>query len=155
VDTLLGRLPAITAQCHTILSFNLKEAWQMGDVFGGEFSGKKDPTSVAGLATFLRERIEVDRVVIHPNDGAACASASGTVYVPGPVCRKPLISTGAGDNFGAGCLSGAMLGLDDIGILLCGVCSSGYFVRTGESPSLEQIGQLIDLWSAGSLPERL
>lgn len=155
LDGLLEDLPAITAQCHTILSFNLKEAWQMGAYFGGDFSGQKSPESVAELASFLKERIDADRIVIHPNDGAACASADGTVYVPGPVVKTPLISTGAGDNFGAGCLSASMLGLDDLGMLLCGVCSSGYFVRTGETPSFKQICSLIELWQSGELPERL
>jgi hypothetical protein len=155
LDRLLLDLPAITEQCHTLLSFNLKEAWQMGAYFGGDYSGQKSAESVAELATFLRARIDVDRIIIHPNDGAACASASGTVYLPGPVVKKPLISTGAGDNFGAGCLSGTLLGLDDLGILLCGVCSSGYFVRTGESPTFQQIVSLVELWQTGKLPERL
>jgi hypothetical protein len=155
IDQLLRLLPAITAQCHTLLSFNLKEAWQMADVFGGEFSGKRDPESVAELANYLKAKIDVDRIVIHPNDGAACASEQGTVYLPGPTCQKPLISTGAGDAFGAGCLSGALLGLSDAGILLCGVCASGHFVRSGESPAFKQIVQLIEMWCEGSLPERL
>ncbi|MFP4070034.1 MAG: hypothetical protein ACLFVC_07620 [Opitutales bacterium] len=155
VEQLLQDLPGITRQCHTLLSLNLKEAWQMGAVFDGDFSGKKDPDSVAALAAFLKQHIEVDRIIIHPNDGAACASANGTVYIPGPLCKKPLISTGAGDNFGAGCLGGALLGLDDLGILLCGVCASGYFVRSGESPSFQQIHEFLDLWQRGPLPHRL
>ncbi len=151
---LLKMLPTITEQCHSILSFNLKEAWQMGAYLGFDFNGKKDPDSVAQLASRLKDRIEVDRIVIHPNDGAACASEAGTVYLPGPVCNKPLISTGAGDNFGAGCLSAAMLGLDDLGMLLTGVCASGWFVRSGETPTFKQIGELLKLWQQGPLPER-
>ena len=70
-NDLLERLPAITRQCQTLLSFNLKEAWQMAEVFGGAYHGRKDADSVAELAGFLRSRIAVDRVIIHPNDGAA------------------------------------------------------------------------------------
>ena len=155
VENLLQRLPRITAQCHTLLSFNLKEAWQMAAVFGGEFAGRKDPAAVADLAAFLKARIEVDRIIIHPNDGAACASEAGCVYLPGPVVQKPLISTGAGDHFGAGCLAGQLLGLDDLGLLLCGVTTSGYYVRSGRSPSFAQLAELIGQWQAGTLPERL
>jgi len=155
LECLLADLPAITEQCHTILSLNLKEGWQMGAYFGGDYAGQKSPESVAELATFLKQRIQADRIVIHPNDGAVCASATGTVYLAGPVVKSPLISTGAGDNFGAGCLSGTLLGLDDLGMLLCGVCSSGYFVRTGQTPSFAQICSLIELWQSGELPERL
>jgi len=152
---LLARMPAITRQCNTILSFNLKEAWQMGEVFGGAFHGRKDADAVAELAAFLRARIDVDRVIIHPNDGSACASAVGTVYVPGPYCNEPLISTGAGDNFGAGCLSGALQGLDDTGILVAGNCASGHFVRSGRSASFADMAKLLDAWAAGTLGERL
>jgi len=154
-EALLARLPAITRQCQTLLSFNLKEAWQMAEVFGGAFLGRKDVDTVVELATFLRAYIAVDRVIVHPNDGAACASAGGTVYVPGPHCREPLISTGAGDNFGAGCLSAALKGLDDAGIVLAGNCASGHFVRSGRSSSFADMAKLLDAWGGGTLGERL
>jgi hypothetical protein len=152
---LLQRLPEITEQCHTLLSFNLKEAWQMADSFGGDFHGKKEPQAVADLAVFLREHIDVDRIIIHPNDGAACASANECVYLPGPYCQKPLISTGAGDNFGAGCLAACLEDLDNLGILLAGVCASGHYVRTGNSASFEDMATLLDHWLKGEVPERL
>jgi hypothetical protein len=155
MDDLLARMEPITRQCRTLLSFNLKEAWQMGEVLGADYHGQKDAGSVVELAAFLRARIVVDRVIVHPNDGAACASATGTVYLPGPYCREPLISTGAGDNFGAGCLAAAMTGLDDAGIVLAGNCASGHFVRSGRSASFEDMAKLIDAWTAGSLGERL
>jgi len=154
-NDLLERLPAITRQCQTLLSFNLKEAWQMGEVFGGAYHGRKDADSVAELAAFLRSRIAVDRIIIHPNDGAACASASGAVYVPGPFCREPLISTGAGDNFGAGCLAAAIKGFGDAEILLAGNCASGHFVRSGRSASFVDMVKLLDAWANGTLRERL
>jgi len=145
----------ITGQCETILSFNLKEAWQMAEVFGGAFKGEKDPAKIAGLAGFLKNNITVDRIVIHPNDGAACAGPDGPVYVPGPFCESPLISTGAGDTFGAGVLSARLLGLSDAAAVLTGACASGYYVRTGNFPSAKQILELADRWTTGELPERL
>jgi hypothetical protein len=154
-EKLLELLPKITEQCHTLLSFNLKEAWQMADSFEGDFHGKKEPASVAELAHFLKQNIEVDRIIIHPNDGAACASADDCTYVPGPYCAKPLISTGAGDNFGAGCIAACLEGLDNTGILLAGVCASGHFVRSGNSASFGDMAKLIDRWGQGKLPERL
>lgn len=155
LEDLLRRLEGITAQFTTMLSFNLKEAWQMGAFFGEDFSGKKDPDSVARLATLLKSKTDVDRIIIHPNDGAACASADGTVYVPGPYCQEPLISTGAGDNFGAGCLAAALRGLDDAGILLAGNLASGHYVRSGRSATFEAMLGMLDAWEAGILGERL
>ncbi len=152
---LLDRLPEITEQCHTLLSFNLKEAWQMGAHLGKDLSGQKTPEAVAELAAFLHENIRTDRIIIHPNSGAACASDTGTVYVPGPFCKEPLISTGAGDNFGAGCLTAALLGLDDTATVLLGNCASGYFVRSGKTPDLKGLDHFLELWSGNNLPERL
>lgn len=154
-EDLLGRMEPITRQCQTMLSFNLKEAWQMGEVFGAAYHGRRDADAVAELAALLRSHIAVDRVIIHPNDGAACASGAGTVYVPGPYCREPLISVGAGDNFGAGCLAAALRGFDDAGLLLAGNCASGHFVRSGRSASFRDMTMLLDAWAAGTLGERL
>jgi len=154
-EDLLARMEPITRQCQTMLSFNLKEAWQMAEVFGGAYHGRKDADAVTELATFLRARIAVDRVIVHPNDGAACASADHTVYVPGPYCREPFISTGAGDNFGAGCLAAALNGFDNAGILLAGNCASGHFVRSGRSASFAAMVQMLDGWALGTLAERL
>jgi sugar/nucleoside kinase (ribokinase family) len=110
---------------------------------------------VAELTTYLKAHLAVDRVVVHPNNGAACASAGGTVYVPGPYCSDPLISTGAGDNFGAGCLAAALQCMDDAGIVLAGNCASGHFVRSGRSATFADMSKLLDAWAAGTLGERL
>jgi hypothetical protein len=152
---LLELVAQITEQCHSMLSFNLKEAWQMAATLGGDFHGQKAPESVVACAAYLQERIDADRIIIHPNDGAACASPRGSVYIPGPYCASPLISTGAGDNFGAGCLAAALLGLDDAALLLAGVCASGYFVRSGRSASWASIIELHRAWAEGRLAERL
>ncbi len=155
ITELIETLSLITNQTTTMLSFNLKEAWEMGEFLGGEFRGKKAPEDVTKLASFIKEKIDVDKVIIHPNDGAICAGEEGTVYVPGPYCKEPLISTGAGDNFGAGCLAASLKGLDDTGIILTGVCASGHFVRSGNSPSLKEMSSLLKNWQSGKLPERL
>lgn len=155
IDDVLSRVEAITRQCNSVLSLNLKEARQMSEHIGDKPLGNKDPESIAELAVSLQSQIAVDRVIIHRHDGAACASALGSVYVAGPYCREPLISTGAGDNFGAGCLSGALMGLDDAGIILAGVCAGGYFVRSGRSASFADMAKLLAAWADGSLGDRL
>jgi hypothetical protein len=155
VRGLVASLGRITAQCRTVLSFNLKEAWQMAALFGESFAGRKAPEDVLALARLLRGNLDVDWVVVHPNDGAACASGRRAAYIPGPYCREPLISTGAGDHFGAGVLAAVLRGEDEVGTLLCGVLASGWFVRSGQSPSLAQISRLAELWLAGGPPERL
>lgn len=152
---LVAMLGRITSQCRTMLSFNLKEAWQMADLFGPPYHGRKAPEDVLALTVDLRRHLDVDWVIVHPNDGAACAGPENAVYVPGPFCRQPLISTGAGDHFGAGALGAALRGEDELGMVLVGALTSGYFVRSGRSPSLEQVSEIAQLWVDGALPERL
>jgi hypothetical protein len=41
--------------------------------------------------------------------------------------------------------------LDDSGVALAGNCASGYFVRTGQSPSFKAMAKLLDAWNAGTL----
>lgn len=154
-EDLLARLPAITRQCTTMLSFNLKEAWQMGEVLGWNYQGKRKAEEVVELCGLLRSRIAVDRVIVHPNDGAVCASMDGAVYMAGPYCSAPFISTGAGDNFGAGCLAAALRGLDDTGIILAGNSASGHFVRSGRTPTFAAMLDFLRTWSTGGLGDRL
>jgi sugar/nucleoside kinase (ribokinase family) len=59
--------------------------------------------------------------------------------VDGPFVAKPLISTGAGDHFNAGFCLGAMLGCEPAMCLQIGVATSGYYVRTARSPSIENL----------------
>lgn len=152
---LLQRVARITKTCHTLLSMNLKEAWQMAESFDRDYHGKKDPADVVELAEFLQDNIAVDRLIVHPNKGAAIASADGAHWVSGPYCADPLVSTGAGDHFGAGCLLGAAMGLDDFSLILLGVATSGYYVRSGRSPALDDLADFVDQWTEGTIPDRL
>jgi hypothetical protein len=155
----IAQLPAlfesITAHCTSVLSLNLKEAWQLADLRGGGFHGRKSAVDVAALTSYLRQNFAIDRVVVHPNDGAACASQAGCVYIPGPFCREPLISIGAGDHFGGGSLAAQLCGFDDLELLLMGCCCSGFFVRSGRAPTISEIGDFASRWTGGQLPERL
>jgi hypothetical protein len=40
-------------------------------------------------------------------------------------------------------------------MVLIGALTSGYFVRSGLSPSLEQVSELARRWVAGDLPDRI
>ena len=56
------------------------------------------PDTEAGLREMtaaIRTKLTVATVVVHPRECAACATADGTWWVPGPVAEHPLITTGA------------------------------------------------------------
>jgi sugar/nucleoside kinase (ribokinase family) len=66
--------------------------------------------------------------------------------VPGPFVEQPLISTGAGDHFNAGFVTGQLLGLTPESCLALGVSTSGHYVRTAESPSLATLETFLANW---------
>lgn len=127
------------------LGLNLKEAQQVAAALGAP-SPDEGEASLRSAAGALRTALGIDTVVIHPRASAACASANGTAWVPGPYIEKPLITTGAGDHFNAGFSSGQLLGLDPEACLTLGVCTSGHYVRTGESPTLAQLESFLANW---------
>jgi hypothetical protein len=127
------------------LGLNLKEAQQVATALGLTPPGR-DEASLRAAAAAIRAQTAVTTVVVHPTESAACANAAGTAWVPGPFTEKPLITTGAGDHFNAGFATGQVLGLDPEGCLAVGVCTSGHYVRTGESPSLDKIETFLANW---------
>jgi sugar/nucleoside kinase (ribokinase family) len=86
-------------------------------------------------------------VVVHPVDCAACATPEGTAFASGPLCEDPKITTGAGDHFNSGFVTGRLIGLSPEAALTLAVATSGHYVRTAESPTLDDLAKFIRSWS--------
>ncbi len=127
------------------LGLNLKEAQQVAAALRLPPTSE-DEAGLCAMAAEIRTRLAVATVVIHPRESAACATAAGTAWVPGPYAERPLITTGAGDHFNAGFTTGQMLGLEPEACLTLGVSFSGHYVRTAESPSLEAAETFLANW---------
>jgi sugar/nucleoside kinase (ribokinase family) len=138
----LGALGRFQEQVDVILGLNLKEALEVSDVLG--LPPETDPeASIEPIAAAIRQALDVGCVVIHPRRAAAAATASETVRFAGPFVQHPMISTGAGDHFNAGFCLGRILGLGLEESLCAGVSCSGYYVRTAQSPSAEQLAEFV------------
>jgi len=83
---------------------------------------------------------------VHPTHDAACATPEGTAYVKGPFCEKPKITTGAGDHFNSGFVTGRLIGLSPVAALTLAAATSGFYVRTAVSPSLDELAEFIANW---------
>jgi hypothetical protein len=128
-----------------ILGLNEKEAYEIASVLGLD-SSPRDWKGLSELALQIHQRVPVETLVIHPVTYALAVSRGEVSVVAGAVCRRPKITTGAGDHFNSGFCLGKLLGLDNAASLLCGVSTSGHYVRTAESPTVHQLIQLMEDW---------
>jgi sugar/nucleoside kinase (ribokinase family) len=127
------------------LGLNLREAQQVFSVLGlGQET--EDEKGLRAMARQIRQKLGVTTVVVHPKESAACATRDDTWWVPGPYAERPLITTGAGDHFNAGFVTGQLLGLSPEACLGLGVCTSGFYVRSARSPSLGDLESFLAQW---------
>lgn len=127
------------------LGLNLKEAQQVWAALDYPII-KEDEAGLRKMSADIRARLGLSVVVVHPKESAACATAEGTAWIPGPYTAKPLITTGAGDHFNAGFSNAQLLGLSPEACLTVGVCTSGHYVRTGRSPTLSDLTTFLQTW---------
>jgi sugar/nucleoside kinase (ribokinase family) len=104
------------------------------------------PANLQVMAARIRETLKIDTLVVHPTADAACATPEGTAYVKGPFCNQPKITTGAGDHFNSGFATGRLIGLSPTAALTLAVATSGFYVRTAVSPSLDELADFIATW---------
>jgi hypothetical protein len=138
----LALLTRFQQQIGVVLGLNLKEACEVAQVLG--LAPRADPEgSVVELAADIRSILQIACVVVHPRRSAAAATEHGAAWFAGPFIERPLISTGAGDHFNAGFCLGRMLGLGVEECLCAGVATSGYYVRTAQSPTAAQLADFV------------
>ena len=95
------------------------------------------------LAEKIQKKSGLQEIVIHATAYACAANARGKWRVEGPYTPKPFITTGAGDNFNAGYCNALLYGLSTEECLRSGVATSGYYVRTGKSPSMTELASFL------------
>ena len=126
----------------TYLGLNENESFEIGRVLGypGAIQG---PAAVESVADYILHKLGITAVVVHPRAYAVSASADGVSSVAGPLVGKPAISTGGGDHFNAGFCIGKLMGADNDIALQLGVGTSGYYVRTGNTPNSRELAAFL------------
>lgn len=128
-----------------ILGLNEKEAIEIGRVLG--LPTPADTwEGLTQLSIAIQLRLAIDTLVVHPVSFALAVSRGQAAVVAGPTCQKPKITTGAGDHFNSGFCLGKLLGFDNATAVLCGVSTSGHYVRTAESPQVADLVHLMRHW---------
>ena len=137
---ILGRFQR---EVDVVLGLNLKESAEIAEVLHLPPPGESDE-SIEAAARAIRSALGLSCVVIHPRRSAHAATATESATFHGPFIEQIRISTGAGDHFNAGFCLGRVLGLSLVESLCAGVATSGYYVRTAESPTLDALTTFID-----------
>lgn len=146
---MIDLLKTFNTHFRVILGLNKKEAYDIGGVLHlFEAQALKSMTvSLQDLNQALYRYAGIYGIVIHPVD-QSCTVINGTFYHDyGPFCAKPKLTTGAGDNFNSGYVLGLLLGLDPQQALLCGMATSGFYVRNARSPKYSELIQFVIDWA--------
>ena len=139
LEDALTLLTAFQKHAGVVLGLNANEAKRVARLLGlGEFTNNRP------LARAVRDKLGYTAVVIHTRQGAAGVTDTDTAAVDGPFVRRPVVTTGAGDHFNAGCALGLSLGLELDECLCCGVAVGGYYVSRATSPTLGQLADFVD-----------
>jgi sugar/nucleoside kinase (ribokinase family) len=141
----LELIAAFEKYFEVILGLNEKEAFAVGDVLGVNTSNR-NRDGLATVASEIQKRAGVGTLVVHPVTYAVATSGDSVASVDGPFVEKPLITTGAGDHFNSGFCLGKLLGFDNPTSVLCGVSASGHYVRSGQSPTVEDLAAMMRAW---------
>jgi sugar/nucleoside kinase (ribokinase family) len=143
IATVTGIITAMQEVADVTFGMNEKESIQVAEVVLGE-----NPTDLADRAEGLRQKLDIEMVVIHPTHRAAVATRSeGSSLIDGPFTPSPQLTTGAGDNFNAGFCVGMLSQLSAEGCLISGVCTSGFYVRKAHSAKREELVDFMRRWA--------
>jgi hypothetical protein len=149
IARVLGRIRALGSRVRCILGLNLREAEQIGEVLGLEQTVEETTASVEAAAQRIAQALGIHGVVVHAVRCAGAVIDGDSAGIDGPYCSNPKLSTGAGDHFNGGFVSGLLSGLDARGALYSGVGTSGWYVRNARTPSRADVIAFLRDWSAG------
>ncbi len=135
---------------NVILGLNKKEANEIARLYGYSYENRQDNDTME-QAQFLKQKIHIDTLVIHPVKEACAVKNTEAFYVEGPYCKCPKLVTGAGDNFNAGFLLGQVIGCTLEEALILGTANSGFYVRNARSAEIPELCQFISDWKRNGL----
>lgn len=145
IQQALDAMKMLKSQFSITLGLNEGEALRLLQ-FYGRITGSLTRGELVESARFLREQSGLHEVVIHTVKSAAAVNSTEEAIVDGPFIEKPKISTGGGDNFNAGFLAAKGYDLSLHDSLLLAVATSGFYVRNGKSPTIQEVCQFLRSW---------
>ena len=139
----LRLLAELSQKARVVLGLNRSEAEQVGNALGLCIATEENGPLLEAQARILQKEACLHGIVIHGTKVAAGVSGDDSAWVNGPYCAQPRITTGAGDHFNGGCANALAVGWSMEDSLLCGVYTSGYYVRNGIAPNNFQLADFL------------
>ncbi len=136
---ILGRFQSFV---NVILGLNLKESDRDREVLGIAVPADSEPV-MEQTAKAIRQKLGISCVVIHPRKGAAAATAEESAQFAGPFVSSRRSARERGIISTRAFVLGRILGLNLEESLCTGVGTSGYYVRTAQSPTGKQLAEFI------------
>jgi hypothetical protein len=119
---------------RVILSLNHNEADLVGEALG-----YTQHASDEDFIKALYMSANTDIIIIHRTEDAFAFDGVTFNKCGTFLCKEPVVLTGGGDNFNAGFCFAQLHELDLFSSLLVANAVSGYYVKTGTSPTIDQI----------------
>lgn len=149
VARVLDQIGRLNKKARCVLGLNLREAEQVSEVLGIAEMPVEKPDRVEASAVRIADTLGLHGVVVHAVRCAGAALDGTHAGIEGPYCGHPKLSTGAGDHFNGGFVSGLVSGLDVRGALYSGVGTSGWYVRNARSPLRADVIAFLRDWGEG------
>ena len=134
---------------YTVLGLNEKEALQAAEALN--VTAAEGAEKLEKITTGVYNLLGIDCLVVHPTKEAVCCTKDGFFQMKGPYCEKPVLTTGAGDNFNAGFCFALSKGFSAQSALVMGTATSGFYVRNARSPKTSDVIKFLNDWAAETL----
>jgi len=94
-------------------------------------------------AAELFQKLGITRLIIHHATFALSQDIDDLIYFDSFYTKEPILTTGAGDNFNAGYCNALLYELDKEEMLIAALATSGFYVRNGKSPTMEELSNFL------------
>ena len=143
VKRALHNVSRFTRFGRTIMSCNVREAQSFARILGVPDPEGFYKEDYGKMAADLCGRVKIDGFVIHTLKDAFLGTQDTVYEAEGDYTAHPVLTTGGGDNFNGGFAFGLLNSFDYKSALRLGSLVSGFYVRNGNSPSLEELIEYI------------
>ena len=107
--------------------------------------------TIEKLTRDLGEMLNLNCLLVHRHKEAACFTNNTYYEMSVPYCNTPKLTTGAGDNFNSGFVYAYANQMTPDECLKCAIGTSGYYVRNGHSPTINELVSFFVEWDSGEL----